>query len=704
MVDSRSSHARRAIPQARSWPVPESPVANAHLNRRLDSYNDPAYEFAVYRTKGKPLDRYRFLSYYEDLALPVLGASVPQGGDLEGDGDLVATGSMEFQRASSLQDRLALGHDGFSADVQEAELAASTRIRGFFNFFHFRPYPFVNRIFIFEYFYRNVGWYWFTWWFFYLQEYVYVQLAMYFPILDWLTQFSFFTWSVETELHFWRLALSMAVTLFVVLTVAQYGLGHTSRFERHLSAAHFFILTGSLLLYYRTGFAPVLFFVALTFVIICHYNLFYYLPGVLARANTPLPILALPAPVNPGYPLLAPPVYRYPFLSVVPRSQPSRRPFTSFPFLSVSTWRSQRAAQAWANFPPSIKRGPLTFATRRPSVLGMGYRNSFGYSPYDATEMYRVNRLTDPFPEDAIGFPYIHRFYGRKSVLRQPQFVIRGLAAEPLGIANTAFLDSWTNAPRFAVTRDHFTGLANRDFLRVIRRSPLWQQASVNDEYFRLYLWLRQMAPYYHAEPPQSRFLTYFIDEQKNDSKLQNKLYMTWASVLKVFYSIVTRLSDRLTLGRFVVFPVYEQTPYGFFRTSIALDKLLRRHTFALPSAAFAKATALYALRVRKWFWADLAQGDKSLLRNNHIFRYELAYFLNEVFETLETQNTPSYTFLEPRGALYFDLAVRTLDPLLMYVLYTYPDDYSEDIPNDVELDYIIDLLEKKWQEYNKKK
>jgi hypothetical protein len=703
MVDYRSSHARRAVPQPRGWPVPESPVANAHLNRRLDSYTDPAYEFAVYRTKGKPLDRYRFLSYYEDMALPVLGASLPEGGDLDGDGDVVATGSVEFQRANSLQDRLSLGHDGFSADVKEAELASSTRLRFFFSFFHFRPYPFINRIFDFEYFYRNVGWYWFTWWFFYLQEYVYVQLAMYFPILDWLTQFSFFMWSVETELHFWRLALALAMMLFFVLAGAQYTLGYASPFERRLSAIHFFTLAGSLLLYYRTGFAPVLFFLVSSSVVIIYYNLFYYLPGALARANTPPPILALPAPVKPGYLLLPRPCYRYPFAPVVLAGR-SSRPFTPFPFLSVSTWRSQMMAAVRPSFGPAVKRAPLTFATRRPSVMGMGYRNSFGYSPYDATEIYRVSRLHDPFLQDAAGFPYIHRFYGRKNVLRQPESVIRGLATEPLGVANTAFLDSWVRAPRFAVTRDHFTGLANRDFLRTIRRSPLWQQAAANDEYFKLYLWLRQMAPYYHAEPPQSRFLTYFMDEQKNDLELQSNLYMTWAFVLKVSYSIIIRLSDRLTLGRFVLFPAYEQTPYGFFRASIALDKLLRRHTFVLPSASFAKATALYALRVRNWFWADLARGERSLLRTNHIFRYELAYFLNEVFETLETQSTPSYTFLEPRGALYFDLAVRTLEPLLTYVLYSFPDDYSEDIPNDVELDYIIDLLEKKWQEYNNKK
>jgi len=190
---NKSSFSRRTAPYARGWPVPESPATVATRKRRLKAYSDPEYELAVYLTKGQPLERYRVLHKYEYQRLPLLQARLKDRAHHAPKGYRGDVPPPLRERFKPARERIVTNSDAFAIEYKTDR--GYSRIQPYItiSYFHFKLFPNLRRLFVGDYFYRNVVWYWLTWACFYVQEYLYVQLSMYLPVFDWFFQIPFFS-------------------------------------------------------------------------------------------------------------------------------------------------------------------------------------------------------------------------------------------------------------------------------------------------------------------------------------------------------------------------------------------------------------------------------------------------------------------------------------------------------------------------------
>jgi hypothetical protein len=255
---------------------------------------------------------------------------------------------------------------------------------------------------------------------------------------------------------------------------------------------------------------------------------------------------------------------------------------------------------------------------------------------------------------------------------------LRGPTIEPIGVANTAFFGSTVRATARSIFRDHFTGAASRDPLATPRHLPLWQQALLKDDYFRLYLWLRQMAPFYHSQPPQSKFLRHFLAPAP--LQLDDHPYRPFRRCLVFFYQwVLVRMFDQLTFGRYVKVNSAPGTPYHLFAEFASVASRTSRLAF-FPGLAFARGVERLCRNLDLWYINDLRLGDSALVRRNHVFRYELVHFVLLTAENLRWFTTGSYfSWFSPRIARYLDFAVLRLDTLAFRLSVIYSKEFFAD-------------------------
>jgi len=664
------SVSRKTAPHARGWSVPDSPAPAATRKRRVKTYSDPQYEMAVYMTKGQPLERYKVLHRYEYQRLPYLQASIDDRTTLVRNARRKKRLLPELEkRVVPARDRIVVKNEAFAAEYKVDRGFERIQPNITISYFHIRLLHNLRRIFVFDYFYTNVFWYWFTWFCFYCQEYLYVQMTMYFPILDWFFQIPFFHWPVSFEVHLWRLILVFMGLTFLIFIVSQSFFNQASVLERRLNLFHFIAFFGSVLFYYLTGLVPFIFFIFLTFVILMYYNLLYYLPSVSSRSPVPAPLL-LAAPSQPvEYPKLPIFYYHYPFPVFTPAiSQSKPKRFTHFPFLTVS----HRSAAPKYVF--DLKRSVGSFQAPwqggQSSFFNTGrFDETFNLNPYEIYERYRFERAHEP-TRDNRGPTYLT--YNRSPSLRGyiefPRHLMGGPTREPLGGSIVSFFEAKASSPVSSIFKDYFTGLTSRDPLQFPRSSRFTHQRLMGDPYYRLSAWLKQIAPLYHAEIPQSRFQRHF--SAPKPESVARRPYWLLRAFFDVFYEFfIKRLVNILTLGYFSNTPRDAKTPYEYY---VLLLKAYGRLSFpSLVSRSYAHSLARLMVNFAAVVERDLSLGrGKSLFYRDRWLHYEVLTLLGALEWLLETAYG-SYRFSfapsSPKSR-FFDEAVLYLR-LTVYLL-----------------------------------
>jgi len=578
------------------------------------------------------------------------------------------------QRTVTVRDRVVAHSEAFAIEYKTDRGYAKIQPAQTISYFYFRLFNNLQRLFFGDYFYRNVIWIWLTWTCFYIQEYLYVQLSMYLPILDWF-HIPFFHWPVNFELHFWRLILVLVGLVFLVFAVSQRFFTYASKLEKRLNLLHFSAFFGSVLFYYVTGLAPFILVIILSFIILLHYNFIYYLPATTARARLQPPILLLPPPTHTEHPKLPIFYYHYPFRSFAPTVKSKR--FTKFPFLTVS--HRVTAPKYVFDIKRSANMLPVPWRLARSSLFNTGkFDETFNCNPYETYERYRFERSQEPEAELDSPSYLTYLNHNPRTYVTLPKRFMWGPTLEPLGVSNVSFFNATVSTSR-SIFHDYFTAVTSRDPLRFGRSSRFIHQRLVGDPGYRLYVWLQQMAPYYHAEPLRSRFYQHFIDPKVQLNALLP--YPMFRTLLDYFYQyFIKRLVNILTLGYFRTFPRKADNPYEYFAGLLKLLSDLEKPYF-YHSRDYAHSSARFLANFSTWVKEDLALGPtNSLLWSNRVFRYEVLVILSDLVEVVEwSYNLEEYFF---RGRLFSTAAtVRFFEAMgaqadhLIYLLTTDPFD-----------------------------
>lgn len=229
--------------------IPSTLLPRASRRRKSRSYTTINYEWAVYRSKGKPLSEYRSLPNFEDQAA-LNKAYFKYGGKVKNKQLTERARTREEYQEARRFERF------YFQSVDAALTSVRTNLYAGLSYLSFE-----------NYFFKNVLFYWFVWLNFYGQEYVYLHITLYFPALDWLTTNIFFIWPVHLDLYFLRLAFSIFSIFAFIFFYFQYSFKQSSKFDLFIGCAHFFVFFGSVAAYHLTGVVPFIFlvFAALVF-------------------------------------------------------------------------------------------------------------------------------------------------------------------------------------------------------------------------------------------------------------------------------------------------------------------------------------------------------------------------------------------------------------------------------------------------------
>lgn len=601
--------------------IPSTIVPHSSRRRKSRSYTTMNYEWAVYRSKGKPLGEYRPLPKFEDQ-VALNRAYFKFSGKVK---NKVITELKRTKEATAEARR-------FERHFFQSVNAALTSLRTNF-------YVGLSYVLFESYFYKNVLFYWFVWLNFYMQEYVYVNLALYFPILDWFTTNVFFVWPVHLDLYFLRFLFSVFLIFIFIFLYFQYRFKQTSNFDFLVACVHFFVFFGSILGYHFTGAAPFLFFVLAVVIFFFFYNFFYFIPRTLIRHELTPPLL-LSAPESKLVLILAAPRYFYPFSpqSAI-RTQRRFARFTAFPFTTriakVAAHQRFIRAVLQHNYLSSGERlaimmQPLSSIDRKLSLTDVSFDRFYKFNPYDYYEDL-ANASFWRFEDYA---RLLDKRHEEDEYVRQEEYMHM-----PLSMNNVAFFSAGFRRNAVSLYRNHFTGQFDTFGAGFVPQPPAWQAALLADPYFKLYIWLKNTAPAFGREPFRSHFYNKYLTERSDNAP---QPYYFFSVLLRVFYALVEKLFDRITFHYFVVvsvvdvndlFKVYKQ----FRRLVFVMPKL----TF-WPSAVFLKALTKFLLA----FECRFTDGSGTIfifLRANPTIRYELINMLESITDVLRNQVAPEF-------------------------------------------------------------
>lgn len=633
---NRQDGLRYTRPFAAANDVPASPQANVTPTRFSHSYSDMTYEWAVFRTTGRTLEEYTPLrtaaKRMKDGRTRAKSEPVnpPPGDDTVEDTDEEELGqevAQEDSRVHSIE-RLWL-YLAYSLGFNESG-AHLTR-------------PILATLYN-DYFYRNVWLHSLAWFYFYFQEYLYVWLALHFPFLDFLTLYPIYDWPAHIDMYFGRLAFAAFFSVYFTCFFFQYRFGAASRFDWYVACAQFIGFFGSAFLYYRSGFAPFILMVGLTVLIAVPYTFFYFVPRRLSDFQLRPPLL-LPAPTPQLVLCLPRPRYFYQFFPK-PVAVPCRRRFTAYPFTTnvqklAASQRFIRRVLLHDYFSavsrPGAWAGP---GLRAPPVGGMPFELSYGFNPYDTYEEFFLNRLftVNDFSDD------LNRTLGGLSYqslrYRLMQFTDEDIEHSdafvfelperfysedkfPSWMHNTTFFARSIRQATRSIYRNHFTSDVSTSFLVPGPRPALWQTALMNDPYFGLQLWLRQMAPVVRPVIPRTSAESLFTIVPPTVS--EPKIYPYFGRVLGFAYGCAVWFFDGLTLGRYRTFVPTWHKPQLLLKRAAWLSRFSSRFFFR-PTSVLVRAFLRFLLQLEARLDNDAA--FRRFISREHGFRHVLLHHL----------------------------------------------------------------------------
>ena len=193
--NKNSSNTSFAKPAAADNLLP-SGVSHTTRRRKGRSYSALNYEWAVYKSKGKTLSEYKPLSKFETFSAQYSRAARAK------------TKTQQLSDTRKLKDAV--------QESRRIEKGFFNDINAFFSLFGSNFYNWFSSFVFDAYFYKNIIFYYFVWLSFYVQEYVYVNISLYFPIFDWITTNLVFAWPVHLDIYFLRLAFSLFLPVFII--------------------------------------------------------------------------------------------------------------------------------------------------------------------------------------------------------------------------------------------------------------------------------------------------------------------------------------------------------------------------------------------------------------------------------------------------------------------------------------------------------
>lgn len=649
-------------PSLSSWQIPEgSPRTTQRRSSR--TYSNLNYEWAVYRSKGKSLQDYRPLfSKFREYRSTNRGANDP------------------FSKSKVHQLTPAAK---FKEAINEARrLDHAFTSHSFTQVFRTGINDFLSALSFESFFYKNLVFYYFVWLNFYFQEYTYLHLVSYFPIFDWLAVNVFLLWPVHIDLYFIRFAFSIFFTLFVVFVYFQYKLGQASTFELGVGILHFLSFFLSAGFYYITGFAPFLFFIVFIVFFFGFYTFFYFIPRRIV-AHKISPPLCLAAPNKEKILCLPIFYYKYPFTALQSSTAPKSKNgahkfFTRFPFTSLhisAVAKHHRFVRGVLNhdFLASLSAtNAASFSASRSGsfkqtqpISGSDFDAFFGFNVYDNYEQHLRNSFYGP---EEHYVPLSERNHEEDDYARS-----LALGNMPLWVNNVTFFSSGFRQSALSLYSTHFGNQYDTFGTGIAPRPPLWQVALLNDPYFKLYIWLKNMAPIYNRPYLRSSFYS----AAKNDQTFFPHLSVSQPGSLVVFpflrfffgtlYGCIEFLFDRVTFSRFLViqpFPL-DNSISVIYSQLFLISRVSGRFRFN-PSKQLIRSLLKFLLSFEKAI--DNSIAFSSYLSSSHVVRFELIHFLSAFltnFSSFVNSKTRKQIFTDPFFRVYSATLIRVLERIL---------------------------------------
>lgn len=630
--------------EAGIFPLPTG-ISQSSRRRKSRSYSTMSYEWAVYRSKGKPLSEYRALPTFEAYAAQNYAYFKRHG----------RSKTKVISEVKRLREA--------SAEARRFERHLFQSLNSALGVIRANLYSGFAYVLFENYFYKNLFFYWLVWVNFYVQEYLFTSIALYFPILDWVTINVFFVWPVHVDLYFLRFACSVFFVVFIVFVYFQRRFNQESRFDFFIGLAHFGVFFGSIFAYHLTGAAPFLFFVVGALSLFVIYNFYYFIPRILVRSSLASPLL-LPAPrANINILLLAAPRYAYPFKPCTKDRTAKTYVFTRFPFTSFNIAgvaahiRFVRGVLSHSLYTPNFLRPlPVSLSPRFDSKLslsGTSFDTFYKFNPYD----YYENSVHASFWREEDHMQLSDRIHEEEDYIKPEHYMYIPTVAN-----NITFFAAGFRRNAVSLYRNHFTAQFDTFGSSAAPRLPAWQMALLNDPYFELYIWLKNIGPRYGRPHPQSALYVRCFSS-KNFS-LRERPYLRITQFLEIIYGFFEKMFDELTLNRFIAVrrdaPTLEVVYTQFVRLAAITSKFMFR-----PSFGFIKSFLKFVLA----FERRLENDDRLFffLGSARTTRYELTYFISTIhynFSCWLVRETQARQSVQKK--MYLRAVIRALNRLLL--------------------------------------
>ena len=360
--------------------------------------------------------------------------------------------------------------------------------------------------------------------------------------------------------------------------------------------------------------------------------------------------------------------YRFPFpdsRGQRAKSAVSPTRFTSYPFTTRVSQLAHHnrfvaqvhlAALCGALSPyPRKPRAPVT----SPSFLDAGFY--FNENPYDYYENYLNGRL----------FRREDNLLTYESMNEEDDYVKQDKdhSFAPGLMNNVTFFSSSFRLSAASLYGSHFSSDFDTFGAGYSPNLPLWRRELLNDRYFSLYIWLKNVAPLYAASAPVSPYYQLpFTKTFLYSAGPATVPYPLFTRLLLFFYALLEFTFDRLT---FIHFTAIDHKPASFakfYQQFALLAWLLKKRTFK-PSKSFLKATVKLSIFADFWLdssrlSADSRTGDPVL---DHTTRFELIHLISFSARVL-TRHLLSMqkTSAKRHQLLYCRLLLRNLDKILL--------------------------------------
>jgi hypothetical protein len=505
-------------------------MSNTPPRRYKRSYTDLGYDWFFFRTTGQAVDKYKILHTAAANYKHANGQKKPARRRMFADPE-----NFRF-----LPPHLA----------EEQRIGEAVTIETFLHSVGLNPEHYISEL-IKTYFFRNYVFYAYVWFNFYCSEYLYINLSLHFPIVDWLFSSVLFSWPVTLDFYFIRLFASIYLPIFLVFIFFQIRAGTANKFDLFMGFSNFFVFFGSIWLYYLTGISFFFTFFFVSFLFLFLFLFLYMVPKRLLSENFSPPLLLADPSVFRAKVIFLPKYsYRFPFRSN--GALTVRQNFTKFPFLSNQLRETRNHVQLVSqvlNYSRFSVQFTMPIRTKEP-IFGSDFDSFYGYNPYAYVSFWYYYNT---YP---VWYPF---FYNDEDEDEDPFEGLKKFMDLPLGVSNTVFFAKNYRKSIVSLYKRHFTSDYDSHDFFFSPVMPLWQQNLLKDPYFKLYTWLKFVGPgaRYAKLVSRSMFRAYC-------TKIINIPYPAFNLFLKIFYNFIERALDFFTFCRYYKLPSLNY-PFDFY-------------------------------------------------------------------------------------------------------------------------------------------